>query len=223
MLLVLQLILEGDLNMLVLPTLIPAALKLLALPLVLSEATMMVMMVLNTILYPTMSWETLCLIEVPLIPMSLWILEANLLVLLLSILPVVLLLFLTLNLEVPIRIRSAVTDPLVVVLTDPMVDVLEAIADPVVILKNVNVWVALDNQVVEANLEYVEEAAYKYVDVSEYVFPTQGGTVRTEDVSEASSRSSSTIRLLVMGPVSPILTKTGQRTFVPVQCFTSSN
>ena len=34
----------------------------------------------------------------------------------------------------------------------------------------------------------------KTVDISEYVFPTQGGTVRTEDVSEASSRSSTTLR-----------------------------
>lgn len=42
-----------------------------------------------------------------------------------------------------------------------MVDTLEAVADPTVILKTVNMLVALDNQVVEADLKYVEEAACK--------------------------------------------------------------
>ena len=49
-----------------------------------------------------------------------------------------------------------------------------------VILKTVNMLGALDNQVVKADLEYVEEAAYKpvvllqTVDVYVNVFPTWG-------------------------------------------------
>ena len=109
--------------LLVLPlflTLIPeAAHKLLVLLLVLSEAAMMVVVVLNTTLYlMSMSCpiiETWCLIEVLQITMSLWILEADLMVLVLPL------------------------NPMLPSITGPMVDVVEAAYDPVVVPKTMDV------------------------------------------------------------------------------------
>ena len=110
------------------------------------------------------------LLVVPLFPTSIPEADLNMLVLplFLTLIPeaelnlVVLALFLTSILEADLMALVLPLNSMLPPITGPMVDVVEA----------------------DSRTTDVEEAAYAHtVDASEYVFPTQGGTVRTVDVS----------------------------------------